>query len=400
MANPSEGEQAQDAPHATWQPLTHVLNIATPFFEKFLFLPGYGDLASNIYVIVDNHLTIVDPGNDYTAFMELWERNFEPTQVKGVVITHGHPDHAMGTFELLRSYPSITASGGFEFILHAAGPAELKKAATELGARVTEVRGGETLELSGLAWEVIYTPGHTIDGICLYHAPTKTALTGDMVLPDAMAEPDAYAGGRLDHYLIGLKALLKKDIENVLPGHGRPVASMGRKVIEDTYEGVMMKIIGRAPPIPWMQGATILAQRGLFEEALFCCDKEVARSPGDPKALGLKASCLTDLGRFSEARDIFDQILARRGDDGFALMGKGYALMGLGHYDESLPYFDRVLTIAPDTKEALIYKGIALYLSGRYDEAMDIDAFSAEFAERVKHELQRKSQPSSQSDAP
>jgi glyoxylase-like metal-dependent hydrolase (beta-lactamase superfamily II) len=400
MANTGEGEQARDAPHTTWQLLTHVINVATPFFEKFLFMPGYGNLASNIYLIMGDYLTIVDPGNDYTAFMELWERNLEPANVKKVVITHGHPDHAMGTFELLRSYPSVSGSGGFEFVLHAAGPAELKKVAKELGARVTEVRGGETLDLSGLAWEVIYTPGHTIDGICLYHAPTKTAMTGDMVLPDAMAEPDASAGGRLDYYLVGLKALLKRDIENVLPGHGFPVASAGRKVIEDTYEGVMMKIIGLAPPIPWMQGAVVLAQRGLFEEALFCCDKEVARSPGDLRALGLKASCLTDLGRFSESGDIFDQILARRGDDGFALMGKGYALMGLGQYDESLQYFDRVLTIAPDTKEAQIYKGIALYLSGKYDEAMDIEAFSTEFAERVKQELQRKSQPSSQSESP
>lgn len=391
MINTSEIGQEQEPEHPGWLSLATVLDTTDALFEKVFFLPGY-EFSSNIYAIVGDYLTLVDAGNDYTAFMDLWDLGFKPADVKKVVLTHGHRDHAMGVFELLRSYPSLIESGGFELILHEAAPPDLKQVVQEFDFRVTEVTGGERLELSGFEWEVIHTPGHTIDGICLYHAPTKTVFTGDVVLPHAMAKPDEYAGGRLEHYSFGLKALLKRDIENVLPGHGAPVASAGRKVVEQTYEGVLMKVIGVEAPIPWIEGATALAQRGLLEEAVFCCDKEMAGHPNHLRALEIKSLCLNDLGRHHEALEVLytlGQLRSREGDDLFTLVGKGYALMGLEKYDESIDFFDKALGIKPDVQDAQVYKGMALYLAGKYDEAMDIDQFREEFVGRFKHELSR-----------
>lgn len=378
MFNTGEVGQEQELQHPGWQSLGKVLNRTDSFFEKSVYLPGY-EFSSSIYVIVGDDLTIVDPGNDYTAFVELWELGFQPADLKRVVLTHGHQDHALGVFELLRGYPSLIQRGGFELILHEASPPQLKEAVKEAGFRVTEVRGGETLELGGLEWEVIYTPGHTIDGVCLYNAPTKTAFTGDMVLPHAMAEPDKHAGGRLDHYLFGIKELLKRDIEYVLPGHGMLVGPGGKHVVEETYEALLMKIIEVENPIPWIDGAMALAQRGLWEEAVFCCDKELARNPEDLGALQLKAICLGDLGRNNEAIEVYDKILVQGSDNVFALTGKGCALLELERYDESLDYFENALKIDPNVRQALVYKGMALYLSGRQEEAMDIEAFRTEF---------------------
>ena len=398
MTNPGEVEQEREPEHPGWQSLARVLDTTSPFFEKFLFLRSVADtFCSNIYIIRGDYLTIVDPGNDYTAFMDLFKLHFKPADIKKVALTHGHPDHAMGALELLR-YPSVIEGGGFELILHEAAPPQLSEVVQQFGSRVTKVRGGEVLELSGVEWEVIYTPGHTIDGICLYHAPTKTVLTGDMVLPQAMAEPDKSAGGSLDHYLFGLKALLKRDMATILPGHGLPVLAEGRKVIEETYEGVIMKIIGvtAETQTPWIEGATALAQRGLLEEAVFCCEKEMARHPDNVRALELKASCLTDLGRSTEAVEVFDKILAQKSDNVFALTGKGCALMGLGQHAESLHYLESALRAQPNVRDALIYKGMALYLSGRQEEAMDIEAFRTEFVGRFKDELRKKMDPSPQ----
>ena len=225
---PQEEQQPEEEPqHPGWLTLSQVYNFSDPFFEKFYYLLGY-DYSCNIYVIRGDYLTIVDPGNDYTGFMDLFKLDCRPEDIKKIVLTHGHRDQSMGAFELLRAYPQLAESGGFELILHPDSPAELKDVVKKFGCRVTEVKGGETLELSGQEWEVIYTPGHTIDGLSFYHAPTKTAFTGDMALPHAMAEADQNAGGRLDHYLFGVKALLKKDIANLLPGHGIPVASSGQ----------------------------------------------------------------------------------------------------------------------------------------------------------------------------
>jgi glyoxylase-like metal-dependent hydrolase (beta-lactamase superfamily II) len=394
MVTDGRFEQEAQPDHPGWRPLSVVLDTTDPFFGSILFLPGF-EFSSNIYAITGTDLSLIDTGNDYTAFLDLFRLTHKPADVKKVVVTHGHRDHAMGVFDLLRSYPTILENGGFELILHEASPRELKDMVRKSGCRVTEVRGGETLEISGLDWEVIHTPGHTIDGICLYHPPSKTVFSGDTVLPHAMAEPDEHAGGRLDHYLFGVRALLGKDVENVLPGHGSPVSSSGRKVIEETYEGLMLKIIGvdAKTKTPWIDGATALAQRGCLDEAVYCCDKELLLDPRNRKAYQLKTVCLNDLGRFHEALESLEKLtgLGPQDDaDPFPLVGRGYALMGLGRYEESVNFFDEALKVTPGMKDAMIYKGMALYLAGNYDAAMEIELFRKEFVGRFQEELRKK----------
>ena len=394
MVTDGRFEQEAQPDHPGWRPLSVVLDTTDPFFGSILFLPGF-EFSSNIYAITGTDLSLIDTGNDYTAFLDLFRLTHKPADVKKVVVTHGHRDHAMGVFDLLRSYPTILENGGFELILHEASPRELKDMVRKSGCRVTEVRGGETLEISGLDWEVIHTPGHTIDGICLYHPPSKTVFSGDTVLPHAMAEPDEHAGGRLDHYLFGVRALLGKDVENVLPGHGSPVSSSGRKVIEETYEGLMLKIIGvdAKTKTPWIDGATALAQRGCLDEAVYCCDKELLLDPRNRKAYQLKTVCLNDLGRFHEALESLEKLtgIGPQDDaDPFPLVGRGYALMGLGRYEESVNFFDEALKVTPGMKDAMIYKGMALYLAGNYDAAMEIELFRKEFVGRFQEELRKK----------
>ena len=378
--------------HPGWLSIAEIMKISDPVFEKSMFLIGYGE-SSNVYVLAGDYLTIVDPGNDYTIFAELQKLGFNPLDIKKVILTHGHRDHCMGVFELLR-FPPIYESKEIQIVNHEGGPLEFKKILEEQGFSLTQLKGGETLELSGFEWEVIHTPGHTVDGICLYHKPTKTAITGDTVLPHAMADVDKNAGGRLDHYLYGLKQLLKKDIVNILPGHGVPVAGDGRIAVEQTYEGVMMKVIEISPDskTTWMEGASLLAEKGLLEEVVYCCDKELTGRPEKLSALQLKAFALNDMGRCEEAIEILDQILAKHGENVHALTAKGHALLGLQKFNESLKYFDDALAIDPEIKEAQVFKGMALYLMGKYDEAMDIESFKAEFMDRFKDQIEKRQQ--------
>src|SRR4030067_566763 len=110
----------------SWDSLADLLHLPYPFFAKTLFLLGY-DFSSNIYVITGDYVTIIDPGNDYTAFMDLFALGFKPTDIKKIVLTHGHVDHVMGTFELFRGYPESNENLDLEIILHEAGPQEFKE---------------------------------------------------------------------------------------------------------------------------------------------------------------------------------------------------------------------------------------------------------------------------------
>jgi len=202
-----------------------------------------------------------------------------------------------------------------------------------------------------------------------------------------------FAGGRLDHYLYGVKALLKKDIANLLPGHGLPVVSIGHRIIEQTYESLMLKIIGVEKEIPWIEGAKALVSKGLLEEAAFCCDRELSREPENLMAMQLKAYCLTDMGRCEESLALLNLVLSREKDNLYALTATGHALLGLGKYDESIRFFDKALALQPDFQEAQMYKGMGLYLAGKYDEAMDIEVFRTEYTHRIKDEMLKKPQP-------
>jgi hydroxyacylglutathione hydrolase len=382
--------------HPGWLAIGEILKVSHPVFANSKFLIGYHH-SSNVYVLAGDYLTLVDPGNDYTIFAELEKLGYNILDIKKIVLTHGHRDHCMGVFEMLR-FPPVMENKQVEIIMHAAGPLEFKKMITEAGFPPTELKGGETLELSGFPWEVIHTPGHTIDGICLYHEPTRTVISGDSVVPDTIADVDKAGGGRLDHYLYGLKQLMKKDIVHVLPGHGVPVAVTGKYTVEQTYEGVMMKAIEVEPEsnTTWMDGATKLAEKGLLEEAVFCCDKELTLRPGSLPAMQLKAFALNDMGRCEEAVGLLDQILEKQSGNVHALTAKGHALLGLQKYAESLPYFDHALAINPDITEARVFKGMALYFAGKYDEAMAIEAFKSEFLARFKNEIDKQQQHAKQ----
>lgn len=366
-----------------WRSLAD-LQPAYPLFQRLLFLEGY-DFSSNIYLIKGDYLTLIDASNDYTAFIQLFGDVFKPSDIKKIVLTHGHVDHAMGVLELLQAYPSIIQSGGFELILHEEGPEELKGMVREIGCPVTEVRGGEVLELSGFEFEVLPTPGHTSDSICLYHAPANALFTGDTVLPSAIAEPDTVARGSLGEYLASLRMLLKMDIESVLPGHESPVFCNCRRMVLDTYEGVIKRLVGEKTP--WDEAAMTFLEKGYLEEAVFCFDRLLEKDPDDVRTLGLKGICLNDLGRFNDALNLFDSILAKKERDVTALIGKGYALMGLERYGESLEHFDAALAENPGIYTAQFYRGLVLYLSGNIDAAMDIEVFRNEFAGKVKEEL-------------
>jgi glyoxylase-like metal-dependent hydrolase (beta-lactamase superfamily II) len=97
-----------------------------------------------------------------------------------------------------------------------------------------KLRGGETLDLGDMAWEVIHIPGHSLGSIGLYHRPMKILIPGDVVYAD-------YAIGRFDLFganpselkksLMGLAEL---EVNILLPGHNQIVKGLSKDYILKT----------------------------------------------------------------------------------------------------------------------------------------------------------------------
>lgn len=373
-----------------WQTLAQLVEQSDPLFERVLFLQGY-EYSSNIYVFLGEDLSIVDPGNDYTAYMELFDGGYQPDRVRRIAFTHGHPDHVAGVLELLRSYPTLGGRSKPEVVLHQDGPDEVKEVVRQFGCPTVEVSGGETVTLGGLAFEVLHTPGHTWDGISFYHVPTGTLVSGDTVLPDAVAEPEPGAGGDLRHYLSTLRSLMAKGVEHLLPGHGKPVPGGATWVVEDTYQAVLKRFAGEGVS-SWMEVAQKVVALGYSEDGLYACERSLASNPDDAAAQELRALCLNELGRCEEALEALEPVLQRTPDNPRALVGKGYAMLWLDRAEESIECFEAALARDPELKEAQLYKGMALYLSGKGEEALEIPTFRDEFTTRFASQLREPTQ--------
>ncbi|MFZ0699775.1 MAG: MBL fold metallo-hydrolase [Thermoplasmata archaeon] len=366
--------------------LSEILQSDFPSHKRILFLEGY-EGSSNSYAIVGDTVALIDAANDYTLFVDLAESGFPPERIATVVLTHGHQDHSLGVLELLRQYPR--SHGPLEVLLHKDGPSTLKRMVEELGGSVKEIEDGQQLDLNGFRFEVLHTPGHTIDSVCLFERDSKTMFTGDTVItdPGTLPGPDPAARGSSTEFLSSLRRLSRIDIRAVCPGHGAPLRSAGENLVAGTHEQVLRTVIGEKES--WSDAATNLMTQGILEEAIFCTDKALEQNPGDPSCLEIKASCLSDLGELEQALSVFDALLALERPRPSVRIGKGYTLLRLERFPESLECFDEALKDPSAPPEARIGRGLALIGEGRHDEAFAIPEFERSFSSELTEEAKR-----------
>ncbi|MCB7135144.1 MBL fold metallo-hydrolase [Cellulosimicrobium marinum] len=158
---------------------------------------------------------VVDPGPDDVAHLEALAAT---GCVVLVLVTHRHADHTAGSARLhaLSGAPVRAADPAF---CHGGDP----------------LADGETVRAAGVVVQVVATPGHTADSVCLVlpdDGPSPTVLTGDTVLgtgTTVLAEPD----GSLAAYLASLEvieALCGDGPATGLPGHGPAVDDLAARV--------------------------------------------------------------------------------------------------------------------------------------------------------------------------
>ncbi|MBF0192475.1 MAG: MBL fold metallo-hydrolase [Magnetococcales bacterium] len=177
---------------------------------------------------VSGEAVVVDPGGDAHKILDrLKQLRLKPTHI---VCTHGHFDHIGGVAELKR----LT---GIPFWIHEADRFLVENSARHaatwglpFGAVPTIERtilDGERLQIAGLTFEVIHTPGHTPGGVCLRCG--DDLLVGDTLFAGSIGRTDLPGG---DHeqlmHSIRTRLLTLGDGVKCHPGHG-PSTTLGRE---------------------------------------------------------------------------------------------------------------------------------------------------------------------------
>jgi hydroxyacylglutathione hydrolase len=173
-------------------------------------------LCSNIYVVGNKRATIIDTGvgNRFNpVWPQLEQLGIGVLNVENVVLTHAHHDHAMGVFLILdKAKPRV--------YVH---EADSRYIASSLGNSLVKVKEGDFIETEFWPLEVIWTPGHTEGGMCLYARDQRILFSGDTAFPDGYFGRFDGESGSLDDLVESLRKLVKLRVEVMLPGHGVPV---------------------------------------------------------------------------------------------------------------------------------------------------------------------------------
>lgn len=162
--------------------------------------------GTNTYIVGRDEVIVIDPGSMEPEHLA---RVGAAGRIAAVVVTHHHPDHVAGALELAESSGvEIAASERFWDRL----------SLTSAGRRLSD---GEAIEVSGVALEVLETPGHASDHICLWLGAERALFSGDLVLGEGtsvISPPD----GNLTDYMKSLEKVRRLGPQRLYPGHFDP----------------------------------------------------------------------------------------------------------------------------------------------------------------------------------
>jgi len=184
------------------------------------------DLGGQMVIEAPQGLILIDP-NAGLSFEQDWAKikaaGLDPMQVKYVLLTHEHGDHAPGAY-LWRAITGarIVASaeaayglqhhipivGGYGF--HPPIPTDIA------------IREDADLDLAGLKMRAIRLPGHTYGSLgCVFEkAGKKYVAIGDLIMPDGLLGYSGSVNFSARDALESLRKLAALKADVVLPGHG------------------------------------------------------------------------------------------------------------------------------------------------------------------------------------
>lgn len=176
--------------------------------------------TENTYILSENgtDAVIIDPGDDIQAINDTLNEN--NLTCRAMLVTHAHFDHCNAC--------RFFQCGGAKVYMHKKDELLVRtvynlanKFAVNFNKFLVDsyVKDGDVLNLYGLSFKVIHTPGHT-EGSCCYLLNDNMLFSGDTLFNLSIGRTD-FPTGNASHMKKSLKKLfaLEKDY-TVFPGHG------------------------------------------------------------------------------------------------------------------------------------------------------------------------------------
>jgi len=174
--------------------------------------------GTNTYLFGSEEVAVLDPGPVIDSHLKVIQE-IAGAPIRWVLVTHTHPDHSPAAFELARMT-------GAE-LLGRPPPDGQHQDKTFVPDRVLE--DGDRLSVDGSEIEVIHTPGHASNHICLRHVELNWVFTGDHVIDGSTVVIDP-PDGNMKHYLQSLSKVKESRPIALAPGHGELIHDPDRAI--------------------------------------------------------------------------------------------------------------------------------------------------------------------------
>lgn len=177
--------------------------------------------GTRTYVVGTSHAYVIDPGPLLPEHLERVTRFLRITgrSAAGILLTHGHPDHAAGA-SLLSSMLGVPVWA-----------AETLPYPQYHAPAHHSLYGDTVLVVDGDVLRVVLTPGHTPDSVCFWSPRERVLFAGDTILgrgTSLVAPPE----GDMAAYMDSLDTLQRLRPRIIAPGHG-PIVTDGASTIAE-----------------------------------------------------------------------------------------------------------------------------------------------------------------------